>query len=563
MKSVIRRLPSHQFRAVLLGCALFGHGTALAQTQPQRLFVVLSVDQMRFDFLERFGHLYKGGLARLLEEGAVYTDAHQDHFFTSTAAGHATISTGVFPSRSGIVANSWWDREARKTVYAVADPESPIVGRPDLSGRSPANMQRNALGDWLKQESRESKVFSVTLKDRSAITMGGERPDGVYWYDSDAGRFITSEYYRETIPEWVREFNDAKLADQYFTREWTRLLPEEAYSASREDSVPFEHDGIHVTFPHRFDISVESGAEETADPTRPRYPSRYYDELKRTPFADELTFAFVERMIVSEQLGADDVPDLLFVGASAADYIGHRYGPLSQEIQDYYLRLDQMLDEFLNFLDATVGEGRYAVVLTSDHGVLPIPEELARQGLDAKRIDRLVRQEIVVPRLTEVLNELGLTDRLAGVTVTPYGVTMQFDDGVSGGNARLARRAMAEKLRDSDFVADAVAYDDVRDQANDPFRQLYLRSFHPNRAPDIVVRYREYYLYRMVPRGTTHETPYVYDSHVPVLFWGPGLKAGWYNRRIATVDIAPTIAALLGIETPDDLDGVPLKELVH
>ncbi|MCH6548134.1 MAG: alkaline phosphatase family protein [Gemmatimonadetes bacterium] len=427
MKSVIGRLPSHQFRAVLLGCALFGHGTALAQTQPQRLFVVLSVDQMRFDFLERFGHLYKGGLARLLEEGAVYTDAYQDHFYTSTAAGHATISTGVFPSRSGIVANSWWDRKARRRVYAVADPKSPIVDRPDLAGRSPANMQRNALGDWLKRESRESKVFSVSLKDRSAITMGGERPDGVYWYDSDAGRFITSEYYLDAVPEWVREFNDAKLADGYFEKEWTRLLPEEAYSASREDSFPFESDGVDVTFPHRFDIPADSEAEEIPESMRPRYPSLYYDELKRTPFVDELTFAFIERMIVSEQLGADDVPDLLFVGASAADYIGHRYGPLSQETQDYYLRLDQRLDEFLNFLDATVGEGRFALVLTSDHGVLPIPEELARQGIDAKRIDRLVRQGIVVPPLTDVLSEFGLTEKLAGVLVSPYGVTMRFE----------------------------------------------------------------------------------------------------------------------------------------
>ena len=562
MKSVMRRLPPHQFGAMLLGCALFGQGTAVAQTQPPRLVVVLTVDQMRFDFLERFGHLYKGGLARLLEEGALYTDAHQDHFFTSTAAGHATISTGVFPSRSGIVANSWWDREAGRTVYAVADTESPIVGRPDLSGMSPTNMQRDALGDWLKRKSPASKVFSVALKDRAAIPTGGERPDGVYWYDSYGGRFITSEYYLEAVPEWVREFNDAKLADEYFTREWTRLLPEEAYSVSREDSFPAENDGIRVTFPHRFDTMVEREADDTAASTRPRYPTLYYEELKRTPFADELAFAFIERMIVSEQLGADDVPDLLFAGASAADYVGHRYGPLSQEIQDHYLRLDQMLDDFLSFLDATIGEGQYVVVLTSDHGVLPIPEELARQGVDARRIDRLERQDIVVPPLTEVLNELGLAEKLARLLVTSYGVTLQFD-GVSEEDARSVRRAMAEKLRDSEFVADAVAYDDVREETDDPFRLLYLRSFHPNRAPDIVVRYKENYLYHMQPRGTTHESPYVYDSHVPVLFWGPGFTAARYDRRIATVDIAPTIAALLGIETPDDLDGVPLRELVH
>jgi predicted AlkP superfamily pyrophosphatase or phosphodiesterase len=536
-----------------------------AQIERPKVVVVIVVDQMRADFLTRFDSLYEGGLALLSREGGVYSQAYHDHFFTSTAAGHATISTGVYPSRSGIVANSWWDRAERANVYAVDDPDSPIVGRPSLDGRSPDNMLRDALGDWVKRDSPESKVYAVTLKDRSAITLGGRRPDDAYWYDTETGRFITSTYYQDSTPKWVHEFNEDALVDTYYSKMWTRLLPEEAYSASREDGFEAESDGVHITFPHKASVLVDSTEWRATEDNGylARYPAVYYDELKRTPFADEVTFAFAERLMVNEELGKDDVPDLLFVGATAADYIGHRYGPMSQEIEDYYLRLDRMVDDFMGFLDKTVGEGRYVVVLTSDHGVVTMPEELIRRGVDALRIDRLARQEIIIPPLTKVLGDMDLIDQLRGVLVSPYGLVMRLRSDVREFIAVRARRGVAAELRESPYVADAVAYDDVRESSDDEFRRLLLRSFHPNRAPDIVIRYKEHYLYRMEAGGTTHETPYSYDSHVPLIFWGPGISPGWHDRRVRTVDIAPTIAALLGVEPPDDLDGVRLDEIVR
>ncbi len=551
---------------LLLGCVLPWGRELHAQTEPPKAVVVLVVDQMRFDFLTRFDSLYEGGLAFLANEGAVYTEAHHEHFYTSTATGHATIATGVYPSRNGIVANSWWDREARDNVYAVADSDAPILGRPDIEGRSPENMLHDALGDWLKDESPESKVYAVTLKDRSAITMGGRHPDDAYWYDAATGWFVTSTYYRSSLPDWVRDFNEDALVDTYHSKRWTRLLKEEAYSASREDGFPAEADGVHITFPHRIDQLIDSTAWWAADDdSRPlaRYPAQYYDEFKRTPWADEVTFAFVERLIKNEEIGKDDIPDLLFVGASAADYIGHRYGPMSQEVQDYYLRLDRMVKEFLEFLDKSVGEGRYAVVLTSDHGVVTMPEQLMRDGVDAQRIDRLARQEIILPPLTLVLDDMDLTEQLRGVTVSPYGLVMRFGSAVPERTAARVRRNVAAKLVESPYVADAFAYDDVLESSDDPFRQQFLRSFHPNRAPDVIIRYKEHYLYRMEEGGTTHETPYGYDTHVPLVFWGPGIMAGWHERRVRTVDIAPTIAALLGVKGPDDLDGVRLDEIVR
>jgi len=192
-----------------------------------------------------------------------------------------------------------------------------------------------------------------------------------------------------------------------------------------------------------------------------------------------------------------------------------------------------------------------------------MPEQLIREGVDAVRIDRLARQEIILPALPLVLDDMDLTDQLRGVTVSPYGLVMRFGSAVPERTAVRARRNVASKLRESPYVADAFAYDDVFESSDDPFRQQFLRSFHPNRAPDIIIRYKEHYLYRMEEGGTTHESPYGYDTHVPLVFWGPGIGAGWYERRVRTVDIAPTIAALLGVKSPDDLDGVRLDEIVR
>ena len=192
-----------------------------------------------------------------------------------------------------------------------------------------------------------------------------------------------------------------------------------------------------------------------------------------------------------------------------------------------------------------------------------MPEYLARQGVDARRIGPLERQDIIVESLTDVLEELGILEQLRGVSATPYGLVLRFRRGVPRYTEARARRAAAARFRESEYVADAFAYDDVRKTGDDPFRRQYLRSFHPNRAPDIIIRYKEHYLYHMASGGTTHETPYRYDTHVPLVFWGPGISAGRYDRRVRTVDIAPTVAALLGVEAPDDLDGVLLQEVVR
>jgi predicted AlkP superfamily pyrophosphatase or phosphodiesterase len=523
------------------------------QADPPKLVVMFMVDQMRADFLTRFQAHYTGGLARLMERGSVFTEVHHEHFFTATAPGHATVATGVYPSRHGIVSNDWWDRIEHRPVYAVEDSAALIIGAPDLPGRSPANLLRATVGDWLKKQVPESKVFSVALKDRASVAMGGQDPDGAYWFEPSEGRFVTSTYYRDSLPGWVVEFNQSGRADAHVSKAWTKSLAEEMYSASREDSFPPENDGVHITFPHVLPAF--------SDTTVPFPGEDYYSELIYTPFGDELALSFVEELIDREAVGDDAVTDLLLVSASAADYIGHRYGPFSQEVQDYYIRLDRALGRFLEFLDERIGEDRYVVVLSSDHGALPMPEELVRRGVDARRVDALDRQELIVPPLLRALESVGIDARPRALTLL-YGLVVDFaEEDVSADKARELRRVIAESIRASNLVADAYAVDDVDPTTTDEFRQMHLRSFHPDLASDIIIRFKEAYLqYRDF--GTSHETPYPHDTHVPLIIVRPGETHARYDRRVATVDIAPTLAALLGITIPDDLDGVALAEIV-
>lgn len=513
---------------------------------PPRLLVVLVVDQMRADYLDRFGAQFTGGFARLLENGANFTEAHQDHAATLTAPGHATISTGVHPSRHGIVGNDFFERTEDRTVYNSLDESAPILGFPDSPGRSPRRLRREGIGAWLKRASPASKVYSVSIKDRAAIMMGGQQPDGVYWYLESAGTFVTSSYYASAYPAWVDYFNASGLVDSFFWRGWRRLLPEDEYGASREDSFPAEAGGRWFTFPYDFSERFNDGSGR---------PNRsYYGFLRRTPYGDEITLKFAEAMVRNEGLGVDDTPDILFVGASASDYIGHRWGPYSQEIQDHYLRLDRYLDRFFSFLDETVGADDYAVVLTADHGVAAAPEEMTRRGQDARRIRGPVFREAILGAVEGAMAELGIREE-PGIR---YLEGLIFEASESGETAVPLSRlsaAVAARLRQVDLIASAFSADDVSraDPEGETMLSRFRRSYHPERSPDVMLNTKPHYLFAgdIAQHGSAHP----YDTHVPLIFDGPGFVSGRHSGRVRTVDIAPTLGALLGIEVPDDLDG--------
>jgi len=512
-----------------------------------KLVVLVVVDQMRADYLDRFGPQFTSGLGWLVGNGVLYSNTHHDHAVTSTGPGHATIATGMFPSRHGIVSNDYYDRRARRVTYSFADSTSPILGHPEASGRSPANLLREGLADWLKAQSPSSKVFSVAIKDRAAIPLAGKSPDGAYWFNFSAGNFVTSSYYRTDYPGWVEDFNASDRSERYCNVEWTRLLPESSYAQSREDDFPAEKTTIGRTFPH-----LLTGTDGQPD-------SRYFNRLPETPFGDELTLEFAVELMRNEGLGLDENVDLLIVGLSSADYIGHAFGPYSQEVQDYYLRLDLMLAEFFAQVEEIAGTDEYLVVLTSDHGVMPLPEELSRRGMDAGRSPW---RDLVGP-LRQVIAEavdsglIAEAPRLRDVSgfVLDFGQSPPPPDR----EARL-RQLVIAKLREHRDLGVAYDYDVVvAGSGSGEIFDKFTRSVHPDRGADILFAPRERYRFTGETTGTTHGSPYEYDTHIPLVFAGGGLQADRRDGAVRSIDVAPTLASLMRVAAPTDIDGQDLR----
>ena len=525
---------------------------SLQNSAKPKLAVVIVVDQMRADHLTRFAGLYKHGLARILQGGMRFTNAHHDHARTVTAVGHATISTGAFPAHHGIVGNSWFDHTEQGNVYCSLDTAFEIIGHPEDRGCSPAKLLRTTAGDWLQQASPASKVFSISRKDRAAIMMGGQHPDGAFWYHGKDGTFVTSKYYMDAYPKWVDAFNRSGRADRFFQDGWQKSRPEEAYFVAREDRFEYEKDDNHARFPHLF-------RPESAKPDR-----AYYSKLIETPFSDALLLEFARELVKNEQLGQDDAPDILWISCSAADAVGHAYGPLSQESEDLFLRLDRNLGEFFDFLDRQIGRDSYFIVLSSDHGVLPLPEELARRDFKARRISMSEIIDAIQPAFDAVNRELNFQGDL--IKEISNGLILNYEAADRAGVDRaLLRAKLAEKLRRVPFFADVYTRDELLQNKRDrhgkngddgvDYFRLFQHSLHPDRSADLLLQFKKYYLISSRKYGTSHGSPYRYDTWVPIVFAGPGIQPGEHDKAVRTVDIAPTLAALLGITPPKDVDG--------
>lgn len=540
---------------MIAACERGGRTDAPEPAARPRLVVLLVVDQMRADYLERFADLYSGGLDRLRRDGAVFTDAHVRHALTFTAPGHASASTGSHPSSHGIVSNEWYDRASGEVVYASADPQvRPLATgeRAPSSGRSPAQLLRPAIGDWLKGHDPQAKVFAVAFKDRSSVMLGGQHPDRAYWFDATAGGYVSSSWYGEAMPAWVAAFNAEGAPYKRFAEGWQRLREPEAYARSGPDRVDVEHDGARSEFPHVFDDGSPQARES------------FLKELQWTPFGDELTLSFAERMVREEQLGKDDHPDVLLVSCSSADYVGHRYGPMSHEAEDYYLRLDGWLGQFLATLDAEVGRGNYVLALTADHGAIPLVEELAKSGQKSARrvvLDDFEARVKTVARAAVLA--LGLPESVV-LHVAEEGVWLDTAAAASKGvGADTLRAAVAEQLRTLEFVAETFTAEQLLapGSGDTPYLTLYRRSYVPERSPDVLMRVKEWTLVHLAT-GTSHGTPYRYDTHVPVLFFGGAVAAKRVDRPVGTVDVAPTLVELLGLTPPAGVDGRSLAAAV-
>lgn len=517
---------------LMTACAAAQALEATGQENP-RLIVAISVDQLRGDLLDRYDGLFTGGLRRLRDQGLRFTNANHQHAITHTAPGHTTLATGVTPSRSGVVANTWFEQNDQgvwRSVYAVEDGDHPIVGFFGYPGRSPANLKVDGLADWVVNQNEDARVVSISRKDRAAITMAGRARGHVYWMLPEVPAFVTSTYYRDELPGWVEDFNQDVLVPLQSGTVWEAGFDAEAAALSRGDTAAYEADGVHTYFPHRYQDFVVEGDTSASRLT-------VFDWSGITPWPDKAVLDLAERAIQELDLGEDNVVDYLGLSLSQTDLVGHSYGPLSREQLSNLLHLDRELGGFLDYLDSEVGEGRWVLGLSSDHGVLTMPEYLAEQGEDARRFP---------PEDLQGVREI-----------------LQQAQAMEDGPERAAWAAGEIKKLGS--VADAYLYSELAEgQTADTFAALYAKSYYEGRATGVLgrlgaeVRTKPMVLFPAGPTGTSHGTPYWYDRWVPMVFLGPGVEAGFRDHPAETTDFAPTLARLGGVETPADLDGEPL-----
>jgi predicted AlkP superfamily pyrophosphatase or phosphodiesterase len=514
-----------------------------------KLVLVISVDQMRFDYLTRFGSLYKGGLRRLLDQGAVFSRAMVRHAVTDTGPGHAVILSGRHPSHTGMIADRWFDASLKKVIGLVEDPKHSALGGRGGS-YSPSNFIGTSLGDALKERSPNSRVVALSLRERCAILMAGQRGDAAYWYEAAAGNFVTSTYYMSQAPPWLDQWNRQRFPDRYAGQLWTRLLPDaklyEKYAG--RDDIEGEWDRRDIRFPHH----IRGKPPET----------RFYDDLRRTPFADEMTLDVALEALKGHELGKDESTDILAVGFAATDVIGHTYGANSQEVMDQLLTLDRTLEKLFQAVEKSVGLAQTLVVLTSNHGALPLVEVLQDKGLDARRASPTDLESVVQ-------KELGTRFPAIPGLVAHYDAPNFYLDEAVMERHQLRREdveaTITKALLSTDLVEAVYTHSLMLSskRSSDPYVQLFRNSFYQPRSPHLMVRLKKYIYLNDRMGGTGHGSPYDYDRHVPIVFMGTKIKPGKYGSPCGLEDITPTLARLLGFEYPQEPGSRFLSEMIR
>ncbi|MCI0704646.1 MAG: alkaline phosphatase family protein [Planctomycetia bacterium] len=528
-----------------------------------KLAVLVVFDQMRGDYLERWQPLFgPNGFVRLQREGAWFTHCHYPYATTTTGPGHASMLTGACPDAHGIVNNLW--AENGRPVYCAGNERHRLVPPlpefppdPDEKGKPSEEAKFAGSPDWLLSETiadvlKEStggkaKVFGLSLKDRSAILPTGKRPDGAYWF---YGVFGTSSYYSEQVHPWVDAFNKSKASDKWFGKDWTRFKSDVDYTKwSGADDASGEGKGYGqgVTFPH-----PTTGG-------KPALGKKYYQAVANSPYGNDLLLEFAKTCITAEGLGADEVPDLLVVSFSSNDLIGHTWGPDSHEVLDVTLRSDALVAELLAFLDDKVGKGQYLLGITADHGICPLPEVSRTKEIDAQRIDTSkLRQELdahLSAMFPTSAPEKGKSVRWVEQFVFPWvylnpklvAVSGKPHSEIASEAAKfLATRTGVFRTFTRETLAGALSSEDT-------VAQQVKRSFYPTRSGDVYVLLKPYYLPSgSLATGTTHGAPYEYDTHVPLLVYGPGIRGGIRTESTTPQAMASIFANRLRIRQPKD-----------
>jgi predicted AlkP superfamily pyrophosphatase or phosphodiesterase len=538
---------------LLVALGLVSQAPARVSTQappppaaPPKLVVLISVDQMRADYVDRFQHQWSRGLRRLFDEGAWFREADFPYYNTVTCAGHASISTGTVPAVHGMVLNQWWERDNSRLVSCTDDDREKLVtyGIPVSGiGHSARNLASNTLSDEMRlQLPRTPKVVSISLKARSAISLGGHRPDAVIWLDEADGEWVTSTAFSNVPLGFFASYIARHSLRSQMGRRWERLLPLEKYVYDYSSENRRRIALVTREFPH----TVKGTGEEIG--------GAFTDAWESSPFSDEYLGALARLSIDELKLGAGAATDFLAISYSALDKVGHDFGPDSHEVQDVLVHLDRELGLLLDHLDKQVGKGRYVLGLSSDHGVSPVPERIKAAGFESGRIGTVAVGRIIDDVLQK---ELGGGPYRTRVIYND----IYFNEGVY---AKLtqnpkAMQAVIDAVRRTEGVWRVYRKEEL--SATDPFTRQSAMSHYDGRSGDIKMLGRAYWI--TSSSTTTHGTGHRYDTHVPVLLFGAGVKAGEYVERASPIDIAPTLAHLLGITLPDAMGRILSEGLIR
>jgi predicted AlkP superfamily pyrophosphatase or phosphodiesterase len=514
-----------------------------------KLVVGIIVDQMRYDYLFRFKDDFSaGGFNRLIREGFLFENANYNYVPTYTAPGHACVYTGTTPSVNGIISNDWYDRTLGKTINCVGDSTVKPVGTTSISGKmSPKNLLSTTVTDELRIASNyKSKVIGIALKDRGAILPAGHSGNAAYWHDPYTNNWVTSTYYMDQLPGWVESFNARKLSDSLLRTPWVLLKDQSAYNESTADDTPYEglfRGETKPVFPHNLP-EIKKDDEEL---------------IRRVPSGNTFTAMFAKAAIDGEKLGSGMQTDFLAVSFSSTDYVGHMFGTNAMELQDTYLRLDLDLEDFLNYLDKTVGKNNYLLFLTADHGAAANPLYNKDNHLPGEEFDT----DTVYKALAAFLDEKYGPGK--------YIIHANAHQIYLDRNLIENKNIDAKKLRDQcalfvkrfEGVAEVITCDELqRENCRQGIGSFIQNGYNDKRSADVLIELKPGWIDWYTSTGTTHGSAYSYDTHVPLIFFGNNIPHGTSNSSVAIADIAPTVAAILGIENPSGTSGKQLKEIL-
>ncbi|MCX6163983.1 MAG: alkaline phosphatase family protein [Ignavibacteriae bacterium] len=532
---------------LLLAVVFFIHFQSGKKKLP-KLVVGIVVDQMAYDFIPRYWDKYsEKGFKRLINNGFFCKNTKLIHFPSYTAVGHSSIYTGSVPAINGIMGNDWYDRDKEKIVYCADDDTCKTVGNSSNEGNmSPSSLMSSTITDQLMlSNNSKSKVIGIALKDRGSIFPAGHL-GSAYWYEAKSKKWITSTYYMSKLPDWVEEFNNKNLPDFYLSKQWNTLLPIADYTESTEDDNNFEDTfkgEIKPVFPHNL----------------PELKYKNPNILRTCPFGNSFTKDFALDAIKYENLGKDEFTDFLCISFSSTDFVGHKFGPNSIEVEDTYLRVDKDIAELLEYLDNNIGVESYLIFLTADHGVCSNPGYLKSKGIQAGTFFTKVILDSVNIFLERTYNKKNLALYFFNQQVY-FNYSLIKESGLNLNE--IAKNTASYIMDNIEGVENTCISEDLKTISwNEYYYKFFKNGFYEKRCGEVFVNFKQHWIEDRV-KGAEHGGPYDYDIHIPLIWYGCGIPKGETSEPIEMVDIAPTLSILLNIDFPSGCIGTPIKEIV-